>query len=184
MTNIEELLGRENKPQLAARIQRQQWIEENSPDVRWAFRGGPTVFRLFSEAQDCYVSGHYLACILTSVSFLEQSLAAEFHSIHRNDLNRASLPDLAKEARKFGWISEPDLIELLRIWGLRIPVTHSRPPGHPDRIEARQYNESAPIDEILEGDAHRVLTTLFHLAVNRTGFGKWSGQIPKNYIRN
>ncbi len=163
--------------------ERQQWIKDNRPNVKWAFRGA-TIFRLFEEAQDCYVGGNALASILAGVSFLEQSLAAEFHSIRRNDIIRASLPNLAKEARKYGWISEGDLIELGRIWRLRKSITHFRPPGHFDRIETRQYKDSAPIDEILEEDVRHELTTLFHLSVNRTGFGKWSGQIPKNYARN
>jgi hypothetical protein len=163
--------------------ERQQWIKDNRPDVKWAFRGA-MIFRLFEDAQDCYVGGNDLASILAGVSFFEQSLAAEFQSIHRGDIMRASLPDLAKEARKYGWISENDRIELDRIWRLRKSITHFRPPGHVDRIEARQYEDSTPIDVILEEEARHELTTLFHLSVNRTGFGMWSGQIPKNYAHN
>jgi hypothetical protein len=186
MTYLQEILDREDKTKLADRAQREHWIKENRPDVKWAFRG-PTVFRLFDGAQDCYISGNYLASIQASVSFLEQSLAAELRSIDRDDLKRAnlpSLPDLAKKARAFAWISEDEKMELDRIWELRKPITHFRPPGHPARIEARQYNESTPIEEILERDARRVLTMVFHLAVNATGFGRWSGQIPRNYVRN
>jgi len=171
---------RDNDAGPTGRIERQKWIEENNPNVKWAFHNA-TIFRLFMEAQGCYVSGYYLASILAGVSFLEQSLAAEFHSRGIDEFRRASLPELAETARSFGCIWEPDLIEIKRIWGLRKPITHSRSAGHPDRIESRQFAETCPIDAILERDSRGVLTTLFHLTVNRLGFGIWSGQIPKNY---
>ena len=149
------------------------------PDVNIAaFCTGAISLRLFEEARYCFVYGQYLASILLALSFIEQSLAGYFYGIGRNDLERAKLTELAGEAKKYLLISADEFLALKRAWDLRKPLTHFRPPGHHERIEARRFaQKDQSFETMLEKDAKQVIVTMLRLQLKIT---PWSAStLPK-----
>jgi hypothetical protein len=86
-----------------------------------------------------------------------------FYGIGRNDLERAGIAELAKEALKMGWITKEDFEAIERAREYRNPVTHFRRPGHDRRIETRAFTHGFLPYEIIENDARHVIQTVFHL---------------------
>jgi hypothetical protein len=174
----EQWLDHEDQVQRQARIERLKWLEKQMPEVQWvAFCTGAISKSLFEEARYCFVYGQYLASILLALSFIEQSLAGYFYGIGRNDLEKASLSDLANEARKLGLISDRDIEALRKAWKIRKPVTHFRRPGHPERVEARAYYEGPThFYNIIEKDARAVMALTFRLLLKITPWS--SSKLP------
>jgi hypothetical protein len=174
----EQWLDNEDRIERQARIERLKWLERQMPKVRWvAFGTGPISKSLFEEARYCFAYGQYLASILLALSFIEQSLAGYFYSIERNDLEKAGLSDLAKEARNLSLISQKDFAALKRAWQVRKPVTHFRRPGHPERIETRAFYEGPTrLYNIIEKDARSVMALSFRLLLKVTPWS--SSELP------
>ena len=91
------------------------------------------------------------------------SLAGAFYAAGRNDLERASIATLSKEALNYGWLSQTDYEAIEQVRDYRNPVTHFRPPGHKERVEARAFYERTGTYEIIERDARAVMQIVFHL---------------------
>ena len=72
------------------------------------------------------------------------SLAGAFHASGRNDLKRAGIAELSKEALNYGWLSQADYEAIEQMRDYRNPITHFRPPGHDERVETRAYYERIP----------------------------------------
>ena len=154
----EEWIEREDSLQRADRLARLRWIADKMPKAdRMVFGCGTVSKCLFEEARYCYVYGQFLASVMLGLAFVEVSLASAFCAAGRNDLRRAGIAELAKEALSCGWLTQPDYETLGRVRTLRNPVAHFRPPGDAERIETRAFNQRTHDYEVIETDARQVM---------------------------
>jgi hypothetical protein len=161
----EEWLEREDTVAREGRLARLNWIAAHMPDVDWMVFGcGPISKYVFEEARYCYVYGQFLASIMLGLAFVEMSLAGAFYGAGRNDLQRAGISELSREALRYGWLTQADHDILERVRRLRNPVTHFRPPADAERVEVRAFRQQCSHDyEVIESDAREVMQAVFHL---------------------
>ena len=160
----EQWLNNEDKVEREARLERLRWLASLMPNVEWMLYGtGPISKYLFDEARYCFAYGQYLGSIILGLAFLEVSLAGAFYAAGRNDLEHAGIATLSKEALNYGWLSQADYDAIEQVRDYRNPITHFRPPGQDERIEARAFHQGDYAYEVIERDAHKVMQTVFHL---------------------
>jgi hypothetical protein len=105
----------------------------------------------------CFAYGQFLATIMLGLGYIEHTLAGKFFAQGRNDLERAGIATLLREARDGGMLSDDEADQLDRIRRTRNPVTHFRRPLADDSIELRSVQESEHWYEVLERDAQAVV---------------------------
>jgi hypothetical protein len=160
----EEWLDREDATSREDRLFRLDWIASRMPDVNYLrFFGGLTSKYLFEEARYCFVYAQFLAVIVLGLSYIEHTLAAMFYAAGRNELERASISTLLREAVRVGWITQAEFDNLDRAREIRNPVTHFRRPLHDDTVEYRAATQNDLPYNIIEEDAQHVMETVFHL---------------------
>ena len=134
----EEWLTREDEVCHIERLTRLQWLSSMTPQAEyWQFPGGLLAKYLFEEARYCFVYGQFLATIVLGIAYMERTLAALFYGTGRDDLERASLTRLLKEALNHGWVSQREHANLQHARQIRNLVTHYRKPGGDETIEYR-----------------------------------------------
>jgi hypothetical protein len=162
----EQWLDNEDKVEHEARLERCRWLASLMPKVDWMLYGtGQMSKYAFEEARYCFIYGQYLGSIVLGLAFIEWSLAGAFYAAGRSDLERASITVLSKEALNRGWLSRADYDAIDEVRVYRNPITHFRPPGHDERVEARAFHESIDTYEVIERDARKVMQTVFHLVL-------------------
>ena len=160
----EEWLSREDRACHAGRIERLKWLAVQTPSSEYlTFPGGLMSKYLFEETRYCFVYGQYLAAILLGVAFVERTLAVEFYASGRDDLERASLSELLREARDAGWLNTEEYEALHRARQIRNPVTHFRRPGYEDTVEYRMIKDNELAYSIIEQDARTVVSVALHI---------------------
>ena len=146
------------------RLSRLDWLSDNSPiGEYWSFPGGLLAKSLFEEARYCFVYAQFMATILLSLAFVERTLAALFYEAGRNDLQRASLPTLLREAHVQGLIGDDEHRDLRRISKNRNNYAHFRRPGRKDSMEARAILENAPPYDSAQQDATAAIAAVLKL---------------------
>jgi hypothetical protein len=146
------------------RLARLDWIADLMPDVDYlSFPGGWMSKYLFEEARYCFVYGQFFATIVLGLSYIERTLAALFYAMGRNDLERANISNLLREAVNAGWIDQVEFDALDRARKIRNPITHFRRPGFNDTVEYRSIMENELPYTIIEEDAQHVMATAFQL---------------------
>lgn len=163
-TNVsEDWLRSEDTSCYGERVERLNWLAAKIPEAKYLrFPGGMMAKYLFDATRYCFVYGQYLAVIVLGMAFVERTLAAEFYAAGRNDLERASIAVLLKEARNTGWLSLDEYEAFDRARQLRNPVTHFRRPGFDDTIERRMVAESELPYTLIEQDARTIVSAVMH----------------------
>lgn len=160
----EQWLSREDESCHAERVERLRWLAMQLPPAEyWQFRGGLMSKYLFEETRYCFVYGQYLAVIVLGVAFVERTLAAEFYSSGRNDLERSGIAELLCEARDTGWLTAAEYEAFDRARKIRNPVTHFRRPGHKQGIEHRMLEENEYPYVLIEQDARTIAAAVMHM---------------------
>ena len=162
--SAEEWLDNEDKQCRDDRLNRLIWIIEEYPNIEMSlFHGGFKSHYLFEEARYCFVYGQYFASIMLSLSHIENTLASVFYASGRNDLQRASVVDLLKEAKEEGLISESEFIVFNKVRKIRNPITHFRKPDDKETIEYKAVKNDMHPYELLEEDAKTALKATFRM---------------------
>ncbi len=112
---------------------------------------------LFEEMRYCFAYGQFLAVIVLGFAYIERTLASKFYAAGRDDLERAGIATLLREAHDAGILNEGEADELDRIRRTRNPVTHFRRPLADDSVEYRSLFENDNPYEVLERDAQAVV---------------------------
>jgi hypothetical protein len=163
-STVEEWITREDRVCRQDRVARLNWLANKVPEAEyWVFPGGSMSKYLFEEARYCFVYGQFLATIVLGLSYIEHTLAGLFYVSGRNDLERASISTLLKEALNNGWINQTEFNNLQHARKIRNPVTHFRKPLYDDTIEYRAVMENELPYTIIEEDAQHVMETVLHL---------------------
>jgi hypothetical protein len=179
MDDAERWLDNEDRVAREVRLERLRWLADQMPKVEWMLYGtGPISKYLFEEMRYCFAYGQYLASIVLGLAFIELSLGGTFYSAGRNDLEKAGIAALSKEALRYGWLSQDYYQAIEEMRKYRNPITHFRPPGHDDRVEARAFYSRTNAYEIIEGDARQVMETVFQLLVKMV---PWAAKELPNY---
>jgi len=156
-------LEAEDTQQRAARSARLEWVREKMPKADRMVAGcGPISNYQLKEAQYCYVYGQFLAAIVLGLAFLENSLAGALRCVGQEGLPKKGVGEMAKDALRRGWLTEPDYNTLERVRRLRNSVTHFREPGNFERIEARACREQSDENAVFETDAREGNADLVH----------------------
>lgn len=165
----EEWLIREDSTGRKDRLARLDWLISNMPDANYlAFPGGLMSKYLFEEARYCFVYGQFLAVIVLGLSYIEHTLAALFYMAGRNDLERATISTLLREAKNEGWVTETEFDNLERARKVRNPVTHFRRPLHDETVEYRAVTQNELPYTIIEEDVQYVMETVLRLLGKNT----------------
>jgi hypothetical protein len=172
-TNIsvsEEWVNREDSKCRQDRLERLNWLTSKTPETEyWKFSGALISKYLYEEARYCFVYGQFLATIVLGLSYIEHTLASQFYAAGYNNLERANISTLLKEALTYGWIDQKEFDNLQHAREIRNPVTHFRRPGYDDTIEYRAVLENELPYNIIEEDARYVMETALHLLGKNAG---------------
>jgi hypothetical protein len=164
-----EWLRREDRVARRDRLARLQWLAERIPNAGIAvFHGGWVAKYLFEECRYCFVYGQFMAVVVLGLAFIERTLAALFYAAGRDDLERASIFDLLREAHDRRLLSNDEFQRLDEVRMLRNPVTHFRAPLAPDTVEARALRAAQPPYSLLEADAEKVMEAVLHIHARHT----------------
>ena len=164
MIESEEWITQEDERCRTDRIARLNWLVSiTPPDEMWVFHGAPITKYLFEEARYSYIYAQFLATIVLGFAFIEHTLAALFYASGRDDLERANVSLLLKEALNCDWLTQDEFDKLDQAKKTRNPVTHFRKPLNEDTIEFRSVINNEIHYAIIEEDARNVLKSVFHL---------------------
>lgn len=134
------------------------------PEVEYlTFPGGLLSKSHFEEMRYCFVYAQYLAVILLGLAYIERTLAANFYGAGRNDLERASISALLREAAASGMITADEFERIDRAREIRNAFTHFRRPSHEENIEYRAMIENEVPYEVIERDARHTIETVFKI---------------------
>jgi len=162
--SAEEWLDNEDRQCRSDRLNRLKWIIEKYPNIDISFfHGGLKSHYLFEEARYCFVYGQYIASIVLSLSYIENTLASVFYASGRNDLQRAPVADLLKKAKEEGLISESEFIVFNKVRKIRNPITHFRKPNDKEIIEYRAIKNDRHPYKLLEEDSKVALEASFRI---------------------
>ena len=162
--SAEEWLENEDKQCRDDRLNRLNWIIKEYPNIEISlFHGGLKSKYLFEEARYCFVYGQYIASTMLSLSYIENTLGSVFYASGRNDLKRARVVDLLKEARRKGLLSESEFILLNKVRKIRNPMIHFRKPDDKETIEYSAVKNDRHPYELLEDDAKTALKAFFKM---------------------
>lgn len=160
----EDWLSHEDEVNREGRLIRLQWMAGQMLQCEYiGFQGGLISKYVYEEARYCYAYGQFLATIVLGLAFIEHSLAALFHTMGRDDLERAPVSRLILEALNEGWIDKTEFDNLDHAREIRNPITHFRNYMDTDRIEWRSIDENNYPYAIIEEDAQHVMETIFRL---------------------
>lgn len=164
MTQSKSWLDKEDKACRPDRIKRLNWLANKTPKKEnLFFPGGVTSKYLYDEARYCFVYAQFLATIVLDFAFIEHTLAALFYAAGRDDLERANVSLLLKEAFNQKLISKTEYNNLNRAKHIRNPITHFRKPLDDDTVSYRSLMQNEFAYGVIEKDARHVMRTVFHL---------------------
>jgi len=159
-----EWLDHEDRADRQGRLARLQWLGGLMPEAEYlAFPGGLLSKSLFEELRYCFAYGQYLATVILGLAFIERTLAAEFYTVGRNDLERANISTLLSEALALGWISNEEFSHIDKARTIRNNFTHFRRPLHDESVERRAVEQNILPYDVIEEDARHVVEVAFHV---------------------
>jgi regulator of extracellular matrix RemA (YlzA/DUF370 family) len=164
MEQSQEWLLHEDKVCFDDRVARLDWTVDHLSQAEFlTFPGGLISKYQFEEARYCFVYGQFLATIVLGMAFLERTLAAWFFAAGHNDMERASISRLLREARNRGWLTEDEYSRFERIRLIRNPATHFRSPLSDETIEYRALEAADHPYALIEEDARFVLQAVMDI---------------------
>lgn len=160
----EEWLSHEDSACRNERIERLNWLVEQMPISEYlTYPGGLISKYLFEEIRYCFVYGQFLAVVVLGLAFAERSLVAGLYASGRNDLERANINTLLREARDAGWLNDEEFDALERARRLRNSIAHFRRPGFNDTIEYRMVQDDELPYAVIEQDARHIISVVLNI---------------------
>jgi hypothetical protein len=162
-------LIRENRVGRDDRLARLVWIADLLPQAEYlSFPGGILSKYHFEEIRYCFVYGQFLAVILLGLAYIERIIAASFYGAGRNDLERANISTLLREAVASGMITPDEFAHIDHARETRNAFTHFRRPSHEENIEYRAMIENEFPYEIIERDARYTIEAAFKIVARNS----------------
>ena len=164
-----EWLNREDAVNRDDRTTRLAWMAEriNSAEHRFEL-GGLLGKSFFEEMRYCFAYSQFVAASLVGLAYIERTLAAYYYAAGRNDLQRATLTDLLREAQAHGLIDRDQREDLERIRQIRNAYAHFRRPRREDGVEYRAIVDDESCYGIIEQDASAVVEAALWISAQRS----------------
>lgn len=141
-----------------------EWLINNTPDNEyWVFHGGTIAKYLFEEARYCFVYSQFLATIILGFAFIEHTLTAMLFASGRNDLEKANVSKILKEALKIGLLYDEEYQNLIKAKEIRNPIIHFRKPSDKEDIDFKAILENKQKYDIIKEDAEYVMKVMLKL---------------------
>jgi len=157
-------LDHEDSSARASRIARLEWSQALMPSAEFLiFPGGFLSKSLFEELRYSFAYGQFVSVVMLGLAYIERTLAAEFYRIGRNDLERANISTLLREALSAGWITDAEFTHIDRAREVRNSFTHFRRPLHEDGLERRALERDEDPYAVIEDDARNIIQIAFHV---------------------
>jgi hypothetical protein len=115
---------------------------------------------LMQEASDSFVNGHFIACLLLAMAFIEHTVMDELvdASIEKQGSTFVGALVTAKRHK----LIDEDLIDRVdTLRQRRNPYAHRKPPGHEYSLGTRLHQENIHPKFILEADAKEALELMY-----------------------
>jgi len=142
------------------RLERLKFVKKHNPKGYSMFGDMEFVFT-FSEIQQCYVNGHFIATVVLSQSFLEKLLDIHLSKKGLEKVTKYGLEKMIKVAVKEN-ILHPKVLELLNNLRLkRNPFIHSKDWDYPHTLSKRSFENRLRPEEQLEKDATEAMSLLY-----------------------
>ena len=127
--------------------------------------GGTISYCAWTEARQCFISGHFVAAVLLCQGLMENLLASELASrLDPIDLpDRATAKKIRAKSLEAGLITEIEERDLERLESLRNPLTHYRDANDPEHIDQQAMQEYTFSGSLLERNAVFAITTAMQM---------------------
>lgn len=162
--NLIQALSRSDESTRIVRAERIEWLAQHESHPA-AYFGAVDTLRLVEEARVCFISGHFVAAVLLSTSFVEHTLADELNELGLIK-GKPTLERMIKLAREHLGLPSDLMDHADRLRELRNPFTHRRPETDPDTLGNRFLSAKTHPDTILETDAKLALRVMYELFRN------------------
>lgn len=156
----EKELNSYDKALFPERLERLKFIKKHQQKGYSMFGDMEFVFT-FTEIQQCYINGHFIATIVLSQSFLEKLLDIHLSKKGFEKVTKYGLEKMIKVAVKEN-ILHPKILELLNSLRLkRNPFIHSKDWDYPHTLSKRSFENKLRPEEQLENDATEAINLLY-----------------------
>ncbi len=148
----------------SSQLARASWLARHVRDDDVYFMQDGTLSQLlFREVLSTFVAGQYIATIVLAFSLVERTVAGRLAFVGDKSGALAKSEDLLKKALARGWLirEEHELLDELR--KLRNPIVHFRDHLSETRPEVRAALSARTTEQILEGDAKKILEATIHV---------------------
>jgi hypothetical protein len=147
-----------------ARADRLVWLFDSTPKLPSAFAGRFEQLTLLEEVRFCFVDGRFIATLLASTAFVEQTLMEELE-IRGDNGQRRTLAQAIESARKAGFLDDQVLDRADRLRKVRNPLGHFRAGDDPETIVNRYRTAKCHPTAMLEQDAKHAVSLVYELFV-------------------
>jgi hypothetical protein len=160
----EAALERHEISSVPERAERIRWLSSVMPQNR-AYMMPLESFRVFQEAKDCFVYGHFVATMVLAASFVEHWLAGLISAQGQKKIAGKGLAAIIDHCRDNQLLPSVvcDKVDSLR--QKRNPFVHLKAFDHPHGLGQRMLSLRAHPDVVLEADAKDALVAMYSVAV-------------------
>lgn len=128
------------------------WTEFGPPTDMLLFGGIPSMFAL-DELKRSFAYGNFMATVLLSQVFVEQTLSAHFSMGGEDKIANGSFKSLIDEALSRNWIDSAVAVSLHTLRGMRNPYTHHVGGTGPRSYMGRIKDKFVPPEDLVVEDA-------------------------------
>ena len=147
-----------------ARADRIQWLSE----VRGSYPpwvGRTELALLLDNADQCLISGHFIAALVLALAAVEHLLVEELvqRELHDAEKRSPTFEAILQRAHEQGILSD-DLFEIANLLReRRNPYCHFKGPKHEHNLGVRVFEEQRHPNSITEGDAKSAIRLMHHV---------------------
>ena len=145
------------------RAERIEWLSLHSPTVP-VVMGRAETLQLLEEAQQSFISGHFVAALVVAMAFVEHGLIEELQFLGhiKGSPPFSAALTVATEKKVFpsDWLARAKILSLRRN-----PFAHLKPEGHGDTLGVRVRKEKEHPRAIMEADAKDAIDLMFNFFV-------------------
>ncbi|MGC2235016.1 MAG: hypothetical protein WA584_02475 [Pyrinomonadaceae bacterium] len=158
---IGQWIIKEDESRFEDRLERLKWVVGKSPQGENAIFHSSIAQSMFNECRYCFVYEQFLASIILGMSFIEHTLSSILFSMGRDDLKRAKMSIILKEALKIDLITKAEYKNLVNASAIRNAVVHFREPK--ESLFFKAIAKDKEPYEFIENDAKKVLEVVLVL---------------------
>lgn len=165
-TRLEKALNDYDKSTYNERLRRLTYINKIYPKGLLLAGDMEFVFT-FGEIKECFISGHFIATIILTQSFIEKIFHDFFIGQNLEKETKFGISKMIKYARKNNLIHSTILGKVNDLRLKRNPFTHSKDWDYPHSLSRRTFNSNTQPSDQLEKDATEAIQVMFYLTTHK-----------------